>query len=110
MSDKTKCKHCSSRIAYRRKLCYSCYFSPQVAPLYFERGPQKGGGDTTNEPTMAELDLMIAENYPTMPTDDGLRGRGRMRRKIPKRTKCRLAVVAKSVSFPLIPAMLAVRG
>ncbi len=62
----TVCQHCQKREASRpRCLCHRCYQERNIRCQYSPIGPQ--GNRTDGAETEAELDALIAAQYPTMP-------------------------------------------
>lgn len=64
------CRHCRrERGEYSRKLCSDCFHDPDILKLY----PAKIRTESYKtwprgyEPTMEEVEAMIAEQLPTMP-------------------------------------------
>lgn len=58
------CQHCRTRFVNRsRDLCWECYYTPDIKALY--RPKNRTANDP--EPTMAELDAMIAEQMQCLP-------------------------------------------
>ena len=65
-----KCLHCGNESATRsRGLGNRCYANRAVRESYPPRGGfgRAGARGAEAEPTMAELERIIAEEYPTMP-------------------------------------------
>ena len=64
MADRPKCIHCKRRKAakHKRLLCMDCYRLRHIRELYPRRS--KNGG---REPTLAELDALIAERRKCLP-------------------------------------------
>lgn len=62
---KKVCVHCEEKPANRsRGLCWGCFRVPAIRDMY----PAKcEAGSTWREPTMEELDRLIASRYATMP-------------------------------------------
>ncbi len=59
------CSHCKKTLViHGRGLCQTCWRQPKIRNRYRPR--QSGGG--TREPTMAELDALIAKQRETMPS------------------------------------------
>ena len=58
------CRHCSTRKVTRpRGLCWTCYYTPGIKRLYFSTSKKSPNCAKPNEgePTMEELDAMVAE-------------------------------------------------
>lgn len=52
------CRHCRQRFVNRsRGLCFMCFNDPEIKAQY----PSRNKAATAREPTMAELDAMVAE-------------------------------------------------
>ena len=70
------CLHCKIlKVCRPRGLCWSCYYKPGVRELYEPTSIHGvygtiGHKPHTGEPTMVELDAMIAEQLPTMPDNE----------------------------------------
>lgn len=77
----TVCQHChKGKVNRPRGLCWGCWHDPAVRFIYpvGSGNPDtaryvpktyggRGRGEEDDEPTMEELERMIAEQYPTMP-------------------------------------------
>ena len=66
------CRHCarSVRNIQARGLCYRCYGDRDIREMYPKSpvGPgQRFGAPAPREPTLAELDVMIAEQMKCLP-------------------------------------------
>lgn len=60
------CIHCQKfRVLAARRLCSTCYKTPEIQCQYPAR--QMGRPGKHHEPTQAEVDAMVAENYHDMP-------------------------------------------
>lgn len=95
------CRHCSACVVSRpRGLCWHCWHDPAVRYLYPAGSanpataryvPKIFGGlgreAVDGEPTMEELEAMIAEQLPTMPqTPEGVDAEYRVPGSRPRRT------------------------
>lgn len=68
-SKRPNCRHCGLKTGHRPGvLCVDCYAAPEIKSQYTRRKYQRH--DNEPEPTMEELEVMIAEQLPTMPGRD----------------------------------------
>lgn len=66
------CRHCRDRIAQpgKRGLCHVCFPDKSIRDKY-SVDPKCGHSGDYHEPTMEELDALIAQQLPTMPKQLG---------------------------------------